>query len=120
MRLGNQEHDDPDGVIPGHALGDQLLEIPHHRRQRQDEREDQQRQEERRQDLAQDVAVKDSQHVAEIWTIARRGGYGSAAVQVSSSQRSTLGQQPEEPPQTFHRALLLAVSLGSDNECYVN
>ena len=40
------------------ALGEQVLEVLHERRQRQEEREDKERQEHRREDFPDDVAVE--------------------------------------------------------------
>ncbi len=85
-RLRQERPQDPDGGAPGHPLGEQVLQVVHHRRQHQEEREDQQRQEERRQDFLEHVAVegrahRDSRRVSLVRGFGVRGfgGRGSGA-----------------------------------------
>jgi hypothetical protein len=56
--LGRQQDQDVGRRRPGHALGDQPLELFHERRQLQQEREDQDRDQRRRDDFPNDVAVQ--------------------------------------------------------------
>ena len=61
-RLREEGPEDPGGGAPGHPLGQEVLEVVHHRREDQQEREDQERQEERRKNLLEDVAVDRGPH----------------------------------------------------------
>ena len=70
-RRGGEGQDDQPGGLPGHALGDQRLEVAHDRRDLEEERENDERQEERREDLADDVAVDGSEHFGRLRPLSR-------------------------------------------------
>ncbi len=87
-RRGGEGQDDQPGGLPGHALGDQRLEVAHDRGDLEQERENDEREEERRNDLADDVTVDGSQHL---------GGYRAIIPGPGAERKTTDGRLGQEP-----------------------